>query len=52
MAEMSVFEDTRQIFHASLLGNYDATEFTVGHTGSDVTILFQDHPLTDVIPHS
>jgi hypothetical protein len=49
---MTVFEGTRKIFNAGLLGSYDATEFTVGHSGSDVTVTFHDHPLTPAIPHS
>jgi hypothetical protein len=39
MAEMTISEGARKIFDASLLGNYDVTEFT-------------DHPLTPAIPHS
>jgi hypothetical protein len=52
MAEMTVFDGNTKIFGAKLLGHYDATEFTLGHAGADVTVIFHTHPLTDAIPHS
>lgn len=52
MAEMTVFDGATKIFDTKLAGHYDATEFTLGHTGSDVTILFHAHALTNAIPHS
>jgi hypothetical protein len=52
MAEMTVSDGKTKILDAKLLGHYDAPEFTLGHTGADVTVMFHTYPLTDAVPHS